>query len=728
MYSPNLLKSLHRYSFWILILCFLCLHTSVNAQIKKGEKLMSQGAYREAIKPLSKDFFSEDRNVNAGVLLAKCYYKLRDYEEAAVIFSQIDPQEIQNGDDRRFLADVYIVNDNYSEAYVALIQLLSENQSDKKTHLWLDKVGDLMKWDTISNHSTTEIMKGINSIYNEYAPFLPNDEELWFVSDVSGIQTVFPASYNNQNLHLYYKTKIKNRSTNEVSKPSMLFKKRDYYYHDGPIAKWKDEHYALTLRDIDAPNGNLGIFFSTLSGTQDDLEPFKYNQKYNTGHASFAENGSRMIFASDRPGGYGQMDLWYSDFIGNEWTEPKNMGPIVNTPYNEVFPTFYKGRLYFSSDREDIGYGALDVYYASEQEGYNKVTNLRSPINGPYDDFGIGPINTIEGYFSSNRKAGFGGDDIYAFSYRPEKVSIKQVNFEFVAGDIPKEALVHIYNEYDSLITTARTSQDGSFQVNDLNTGQNYKIKLADGKISDDLRVKLLSETGRDINEFDQYGNKEIAFELTGADELSATQYASETERLTHAIMGRIIAEKGTELNGIPVSLKSISGTLVAESKTDSDGKFTMTDAVIGEQYTIETTGLDAYHEIDIFGSSGAITQSLIPSGKNSFSYTRAAAPAMWMETSPVSVDNVFAVVLNSDTEAGESVTLYNADDEVIATPEIDEDGFMKLGTMLTGRAYRLNLPERNLKSDDRLVLLDGNGDTSQTVTQLMKPIISSST
>ena len=716
MDSPLRLKSLPFYRYSIFIMVLIGISFTANAQIKKGEKLMDQGAYSEAIKPLKKDFYGKDRNIAAGILLAKCYYQLRDYQEAADVLSQIDPNEMQVADDRRFLSDVFIVNDDYSSAYLNLIQMLSENQSDERTLLWLDKVGDLMKWDTIPNYSRTDIVKGINSIYNEYAPYLTNDDELWFVSDVSGIQNVFPAEFDNQNLHLYYKTKIKSKSRNEVSRPSMLFKKRDYYYHDGPMANWKENNYALTLRDIDAPNGKLGIFFSTLSGTVEDTKPFKYNEIYNTAHPTFTENGSRMIFASDRPGGYGQMDLWYCDFINGDWTEPKNMGPSINTPFSEVFPTYYKSRLYFSSDRTDIGYGALDVYYASESEGYNKVTNLRAPINGPYDDFSLTFLNTIEGYFSSNRKTGFGGDDIYAFTYSPEKVKIKESKFEFLSAQVPEGILIQILNSNDSLITSATTTSQNSFSVSDLQTGENYKIKLADKSISKDAKIRLLSEGGKEVNLFGQSGNQIYPFELTGIDAGFEDKPLSETELLTHAIMGKIIAEKGTQINGIPVSLKNSGGTVLGKSQTALDGTFKIDGATTGEEYTIETDGLDAYHEIDIYGASGAITQSLVPSGQNRFAYTRAAAPALWMETQSIKVPNVFAIVLNNEPVKGETITLFDEKDQEIMKPDINDDGFMKLDTMRTGKAYRLNMPKRDFAMDDRLVILDGNGDTSQTV------------
>lgn len=715
MDSPKTRKTFDicRISIFIMILAGLSI--TANAQIKKGEKLMSQGAYSEAIKPLKRDFYGKDRNIAAGILLAKCYYQLRDYQEANDVLSQIDPAEMQNADDRRFLSDVYIVNDDYSSAYLNLIQLLSEDQSDDRTLLWLDKVGDLMKWDTIQTYSHTEIVKGINSIYNEYAPYLSNDGELWFVSDVSGIQTVFPASYDNQNLHLYYKTKLKSKGRNEVSRPSMLFKKRDYYYHDGPMANWKENTFALTLRDIDAPNGNLGIYFSTLSGAEEDIKPFIHNENYNTAHPTFTKDGSRIIFASDRPGGYGQMDLWYSDFKNDTWTEPRNMGPVINTPFSEVFPAYYKGRLYFSSDRMDMGYGALDVYYAAENESYSKVSNLRAPINSAYDDFSLTFLNTIEGYFSSNRKTGFGGDDIYSFTYRPEKVKIKESRFE-IMEELPEGTFIEVYNSNDSLITRTVTTEETFFVLNDLHTGENYKMKVGGNKVSANTKIRLLSDGGKEINLFDQSESQVYPFELTGVNEVLETNPLSETDLLTHAIMGKIIAKEGTRINGIPVALKSSGGTVLGKSKTAKDGSFTINGASAGQAYFIETEGLSDYHEIDIYGTSGAITQSLVPASPNRFAYTRAAAPALWMETESIKVPNVFAIVLNNEPVEGETITLLDEKDTEILKPDMNEDGFMKFDTMRTGKAYRLNMPKRNLAMDDRLVLLDGNGDTSQTV------------
>lgn len=679
---------------------------------------MRQGAYAEAIKPLKRDFFGKDQNITAGVLLAKCYYQLRDYQEAADVMARISPHKLTDPNDRRFAADVHIANEHYSDAYLEIIELLSTDQSDAKTYLWLDKISDLLDWDSLPNGSKAETVKGINSVYNDYAPYVAENGELWFVSDVAGIQTIFPASYDNRNIHLYYKTKPKGKDPAEVKKPSMLLKSRDYYYHDGPITEWKTENkYVLTLRDIDVVNGRVGLYFSNTSGKGASLVPFKYNGDYNTGHASFTNDGTRMIFSSDRDGGYGQMDLWYSDWVDGDWTEPVNFGPVINTPFNEVFPVYNSGKIYYSSDRTDKGYGALDIYYTIKSHGFNEVYNLRSPINGPYDDFAITFIDANEGYFASNRKPGVGGDDIYTFKTVPIKIKVKESHFEFANATIPKDAKLDIYNAHDSLVASVSNVENNTFKVANLESAERYILKSENAHIPKEASLKLVSKNGNDMATYTQAANKTYDFEIIPpADWIEPKGDSKPGITIKETLSGKIIAAEGVITEGIPVALKTSDGVVLSKSKTTSDGRFTMKNVALGEKYTIETENMDDYHEIDIFGKSGAITQSIVPTGKNRFSYTRAPAPAMWMETQEVSIPNVFAIVPNLNQGSDEPIVMYDGEDNELTTPEIDSDGFMKLGTMHTGKAYRLNLPDRDLHRDDRLVIIGGSGDTSQTV------------
>lgn len=146
--------------------------------------------------------------------------------------------------------------------------------------------------------------------------------------------------------------------------------------------------------------------------------PFN-NKDFNFLHPTVSANGDMMVIASDVPGGYGGMDLYLVKKTGNTWSQMVNLGPTINTPGNDVFPYLgADGALYFSSDGHG-GYGNLDLFFTvlnKANQKWSTPVNLESPFNTSSDDFGfIVDRDNKNGYFSSDRKGGFGSDDIYGF-------------------------------------------------------------------------------------------------------------------------------------------------------------------------------------------------------------------------------------------------------------------------------------------------------------------------
>ncbi len=313
-----------------ILLLFLAHAAVAGAQSKKAVKLISQGMYAEAAKSLQRDFESGGETAyDAGIMLAQCYYQLKEYPEALDVLQTLGEDNFRTSKDERLFADVLIATDDFSSAYLSMLKLLSKDPTDEKTATWLNKIENILDWDTATVRSSVEVLQGFNTIYNEYSPYISPDNQIWYINDINNVQSVFPASYNNQGIHLYFKVKKPNPESVVLAKPSMLIKKKDYYYHDGPLDFSKKlDKYALTLRDIDAPASSpiFGIYFSDMSGKKTSIDPFEHNGKFGVGHPAFSKDGERMIFSSDRPGGYGQMDLWYSDWVGGKWSIPVNMG------------------------------------------------------------------------------------------------------------------------------------------------------------------------------------------------------------------------------------------------------------------------------------------------------------------------------------------------------------------------------------------------------------------
>lgn len=148
----------------------------------------------------------------------------------------------------------------------------------------------------------------------------------------------------------------------------------------------------------------LALYFSHKEdGEWRELTPFPYNNPhYNVGHACFSEDGNRIYFASDAPGGFGEADLYYSDLVNGSWSTPVNLGATINTDQDELFPFLLGNMLYFSS-KGHFGIGGLDIFQVDLKSGA-KVNNMGFPMNTSYDDFGIIALpGNKSGFFSSNR-------------------------------------------------------------------------------------------------------------------------------------------------------------------------------------------------------------------------------------------------------------------------------------------------------------------------------------
>jgi len=211
-------------------------------------------------------------------------------------------------------------------------------------------------------------------------------------------------------------------------------------------------------------------------------------QEYEEVHPTLTADGNRLYFASNRPGGFGGMDLYYSDFQGGKWEEPVNLGDTINTAGNEIFPFIHEdGTLYFASDGWG-GFGGLDIFSSEQDESiaWQSPLNIGTPFNSPKDDFGfILNMTGTAGYLSSARDGGNGKDDIYSFNMKDKSQLGNQ--------QIP--ATICVYDQWTDKriegveIFIKKTKKEGEGNIE-----EDYTMRLVETEVDNEFLLKLTKD------------------------------------------------------------------------------------------------------------------------------------------------------------------------------------------------------------------------------------------
>lgn len=209
-------------------------------------------------------------------------------------------------------------------------------------------------------------------------------------------------------------------------------------FNEGTMAFDARLRKMFITRCPNAKKKNLGcqIFVSERKGRSWGIPKkidFAMPDSVSIGHPCPNEDGTILVFASDMPGGRGGMDLWITTYERktDSWTAPVNLGPEINTPGDELFPTFaMNGDLLFSSNFHP-GLGGLDIFRAEKigvEMKWQAPKNVGTPLNSDRDDFHLLEMDKRNGYFSSNRKGSAGAknlDDIWSYELPPNLFDLK---------------------------------------------------------------------------------------------------------------------------------------------------------------------------------------------------------------------------------------------------------------------------------------------------------------
>ena len=268
-----------------------------------------------------------------------------------------------------------------------------------------------------ANFSIVNIGKAINSDLMDYGPVLNADEDvLIFTSrrrDGNVNEDVADDNFSYEDIYISKKVDGKWKKAENIGDQINTL------YHESSLSLNADGSQLYIYR---SENGG-DIYISKLNddGTYSELKPLSesINSSFSENSISESPDGQTLFFSSDRPGGLGGLDIYYSTKEKNgKWSRAKNLGEVINTEYDDDSPFIhYDGKTLYFSTKGRKGMGGYDIFkseYDSVGGEWSEPINLGYPINTPDNDvFFVSTKDGKRGYYASVREDGYGYNDIY---------------------------------------------------------------------------------------------------------------------------------------------------------------------------------------------------------------------------------------------------------------------------------------------------------------------------
>lgn len=468
----------------LLVLSLLLLAgCGAEKNMKKAEKFMAIGEYYDAASQYKQAYSKtppkeRDRRGLIAGKMAVCYRKINSTPKAVAAYRNMVRYNKATVDDRLELGRQLLKNGDYKQAAEQFGVVLDSMPDNVLARNGLLSAQQAPAWKKQGSRYTVKRMDVFNSRRAEYSPMLSGDQfdQLYFTStrnDATGDELSGITGTKNGDIFVsqkddkgkWSKPEVVNGGLNTEADEgaSCLSPDQREMYLTQCVTDPSYPRYAQIVKSnrSDAAWGKA----SSVELTKDTLSCFA--------HPAVSPDGQWLYFVSDMPGGKGGLDIWRVRITSAGYGGVENLGEPINTPGNEMFPTFRpNGDLYFSSDGHP-GMGGLDIFIAyPSKTGRYVLEHPGYPLNSQGDDFGM----TFEGvknrgFFSSNRNDGRGWDHIYSF-VNPEIVqSVKGWVYEQEGYELPAAQVYMIGSDGTNLKLGVKS--DGSFEK-ELTPGVEY--------------------------------------------------------------------------------------------------------------------------------------------------------------------------------------------------------------------------------------------------------------
>ncbi len=479
----------------------LLISCGAETAMKKGDKFYALGEYYDAATQYKRAYSqtkSKDRPLRGqrALRMADCYERINYTQKAIAAYNNVVRYKQADSTVMLHLGQLLLKNGNYKNAEKVFEQLSDSMPDNSLVRTGLESARMAPRWkaDAALSGYTVKKENLFNSRRADYSPMLAGDDydQLYFTStrnqavgdELSGITGTKPAD-----IFVAYKDE-----KGKWQKPETIESELNTEQDEGACSFAPDSKTMyLTVCQTDP---NYPRFASIATSTRSDASWSKAQQLTISkdtlslfAHPAVSPDGLWLYFVSDMPGGMGGLDIWRAELTTSGIGTIENVGEPINTPGNEMFPTFRpNGDLYFSSNGHP-GMGGLDIYIAKPvtddmkwmwegKEADDKqlpryiLEHPGYPLNSQGDDFGM----TFEGlhnrgFFCSNRGDGRGWDHIYSFEKEEIIQTVKGWVYEQDGYELP-EALVYMVGN-DGTNMKLSVKGDGSF-TEEIKPGVDY--------------------------------------------------------------------------------------------------------------------------------------------------------------------------------------------------------------------------------------------------------------
>jgi outer membrane protein OmpA-like peptidoglycan-associated protein/Tol biopolymer transport system component len=392
----------------------------------EGVKLMQKSEYEKAMAMFEKGLKKKPSDRSLLNMLSSMHAQNGDHEMALIYLNSLTNYHPEYANGFFFRAESQYQLMEYQKCVHSIDTFLSKKSPRKDL---IERGENLRKRANFAvemmknpaDITFENLGKNINTKDDEYWPGLTIDEEIFiFTKQHFRREDIF----------------ISKKNGNDWGKAIPLPGEVNSMMNEGTVSITADGKYIFyTMCNRKDGYGSCDIYLSILQPDGSFGKPRIVAPPLNTpsweSQPSISPDGLTLYFSSNRSGGYGGKDIWKSSWTGTGFGSPVNLGPDVNTPFDEQAPFIHADgvTLYFSSDGHEETMGGADLYMSRlNGEVWGKPENLGYPINTANNEFGLIVDRKGEyAYFATDRPGGFGGLDIYKFllpqTLRPEPVS-----------------------------------------------------------------------------------------------------------------------------------------------------------------------------------------------------------------------------------------------------------------------------------------------------------------